>query len=700
MNSVIFEKLIWHGFYSFGDKDTEFEFKPGFCLISGRNGAGKSSFMNMVSLCLFDKSPSVTKKDAVNSKVGEGCIRLIFSVDGKVYEVTYIRKGNDFTWVLSSNGDKVVDGKETGSYIEKLVGFDYNQFVNAFYLTQSGSLSMRMVYGAPAERLDILSKLFGLEKFDAASQNAKEKTQEFAGHADALDRDVRSLQGELVGIESQPNSDIEIEEAEKSLKDLAEEKARLGEEHDALMVKTGVDGALLQKEIDEINDEIRRKKTASLEKDRKTTKLGNDMEKLQEEIDDCKIRQERLPGYEVDKEKRKEFEAKIDAVKTDMNAASVQQSVWQARINDANNRSRKLMSEGGTCDKCGSEVSTDQLQVLKDTLAEEIALFEINKKKESQIEKGHDDQRKVLVTEYANILEWIRDFERTFSRDCEPLEVLQNRWDEIRKEFSQLQESWNEEVEIEALEKKKEGKLAEMLEVHRAEDKVEFLRRTVKDLEYRETQCKARLSNAQKVKTRIAEINQRLTELNETMQKWKTQADTYKFWIQGFKDLEVLKLCDMVETINAKMKDLLSRFGIECWLDVFEEKKTAKNTFSLEDFKRRVNLFVRADGKEKVPIEAYSGGEKQLIALGLVMAMGAAVSNLNYLGLDEVFGSLDETNREAVISLLEDEKKSGMLEGKTVVVVSHDDDIKSGIDWDRVVVVEKDDNGSTMREAV
>jgi len=73
--------------------------------------------------------------------------------------------------------------------------------------------------------------------------------------------------------------------------------------------------------------------------------------------------------------------------------------------------------------------------------------------------------------------------------------------------------------------------------------------------------------------------------------------------------------------------------------------------------------------KDKINSKVYtlSGGEQQRIALARLM-----IKKCDLILADEPTGSLDKDNARKVMEILEELKN----EGKTVIVVSHDDEIK------------------------
>jgi len=699
MKNIKFLKMKWKGLYSFGLSEQTFEFRPGFHLIVGRNGSGKSSFMNILSLCLFDKSPSLNKREALNDQYDQGEVLLSMTVDSVYYEIFYARNKSEIEWQLNKRPEsgimtKVIDGKDTGRYIEQLLGFDYNQFVNAFYLTQSGSTSMRLVFGSPAERLDILSKLFGLNKYELASDLASAKSVEFAKMVVDIEVKVLGKEAEIRGIGS----------VEEDLKVGQETLERLKKEEDEFI---GIDEKIDVLKVEK--EELRKEKQGLYDiemvgKD-SINKLKIEQVRTDDEIKKLKELVDLFALYQSEKGANSEDERKRQVLKDGLNETMKEKdeigklcAVLKSQVQDLAGREKKLMKGEGRCDQCGSSVTGDQLRTFK----EEITNDRREKEKSCNVYEaqlgGLQTGLKLLEKELAEVEERIKKFERKYDRvrefdiDTEQrFNAARQKHDEVVKQIDDLNSASSRnderrkkiEFDLSCLEEKIDGlkfDLTRLAAIKKEEELVaEQIRKRELDRE------------------RIKKIGEELVSMNEQKIVLVDKVDGYKFWVKGFKDLEILTLCGLVNGINSKIEETLSRFGMVCWLAVLEEKKGSKSGLSLDDFKRKVNIFVKAEGKDHVPIEGYSGGEKQLIALGLILAMGSVVSECNFLGLDEVFGSLDEANRGSVIQLLEEERERGLLEGKTVLVVSHDEDIKAGIDWDSITLMDKTEKGTVMK---
>jgi putative ABC transport system ATP-binding protein len=93
-------------------------------------------------------------------------------------------------------------------------------------------------------------------------------------------------------------------------------------------------------------------------------------------------------------------------------------------------------------------------------------------------------------------------------------------------------------------------------------------------------------------------------------------------------------------------------------------KKANRSTVSTEEALKRVGLSDKLNSK----VYTLSGGEQQRVCLARLM-----IKECSLILADEPTGSLDKDNAEQVMSILESLNK----DGKTVIVVTHDDAIKN-----------------------
>ena len=111
------------------------------------------------------------------------------------------------------------------------------------------------------------------------------------------------------------------------------------------------------------------------------------------------------------------------------------------------------------------------------------------------------------------------------------------------------------------------------------------------------------------------------------------------------------------------------------------------------------------DGEEdRFPLSQYSGGERDVIALCARLALsqvigGQAATPIQFMVLDEVFGSLDIDRRRNLMEMLQrlmEENKAF----QQLFVISHVDDVRAGAMFDEVWRVSETSEGVSQLEQV
>ena len=101
-----------------------------------------------------------------------------------------------------------------------------------------------------------------------------------------------------------------------------------------------------------------------------------------------------------------------------------------------------------------------------------------------------------------------------------------------------------------------------------------------------------------------------------------------------------------------------------------------KSTQEAEEIaKRTLNRLGLSDEILNKSPFAISGGEKRLVAIAGILAMESGI-----LVLDEPTAGLDNPGREALSAILKDLN----AEGKTIILISHDDELLDGLCTDRI----------------
>ncbi len=113
MNNIIFKNITLQNFMKYGNKKTKFEFTNGIHLVTGKNGAGKSSLFLALHYCLFGKTYNgKTIGSLVNNINKKGmCVEVEMNINGDDFlikrgttpSVFEIYKNNELIPLLSTN---------------------------------------------------------------------------------------------------------------------------------------------------------------------------------------------------------------------------------------------------------------------------------------------------------------------------------------------------------------------------------------------------------------------------------------------------------------------------------------------------------------------------------------------------------------------------------------------------------------------
>lgn len=160
------QKIKIRNFFSYGSSWTKIPFLPGVNLVTGRNGAGKSSFLEGISFALFGKTQRDIKKEQIinwsNRKGAE--VELYFSKDNVSYKIIRsIKPDNLEIWKDGTLIPKPSHIKNYQKSIEDITGLSYPIFSS---LVHTNINSNKPILGMnKPEKRKFLEKAFGLELY-------------------------------------------------------------------------------------------------------------------------------------------------------------------------------------------------------------------------------------------------------------------------------------------------------------------------------------------------------------------------------------------------------------------------------------------------------------------------------------------------------------------------------------------------------
>ena len=678
------------GFFGYGLHETIQLDSQGLILLEGLNGSGKSSLMNAVTTILFDENPlHVTGKSIINERLGKifgsvtfidsGCVkwRVICTRDwnktnkypdsefdsepsewhehGERYSGTdvYLERWDESKskWIderpTSVAGAYRLDLKATRKKLLTILGITYQQYMSIGYLAQQQSL--RFANGTHKERMEVIAELSDICTWDKRRDKVKNKIRELETEISYSKATVTgSKDAGLFLQEPDPNSKSKYLNEITSLKDLVSQcdikLPDLHKEKDVWTTKF-ID---IDKSITALKQKIR-----DLVSQRRVIEMQYEAAFRNYNTNCMNIKSRPLS---------REYETLNSEIKLNKGAISTRR--WDLE---------QLLPGSGKCPRCRSIVSDKHLDREKQLLSLSI------KETEDKIE---NDEIK-LRTIYE---EW----ELKVSED---LDIAESEWLIVKNEINTI--SGTTDALISAAESQIEELRYKRDKIGQGPD-VEIVKFTNQRMQY--------LSS-------ISLIEQNLRIYEDDLDKWNKFHKSVKeaeskiielevelkylhiverlFGDKGIKAHKISVVIDQLNESIQKFLDIITDESIKVWITPFREKIDG-------DISTDIQIMVNEGTKTKVPYDLYSGGEKGIITLALIGAFwtvaSAQGSGLNCLMLDECFSALDESNREAACRLVDYFKSSR----STVIVVTHDVEIKNFMTFDHVWAVTKNNDQSKL----
>ena len=221
-------------------KHQEFDFtKIDFAMVTGQNGAGKSSFfMDGVIDCLFEepREGDLTGWISSDIDVRSGNIRFKFKIGEKVYEVARSRtKSGKAGLSIFQIGKGITEDiselkkEDTQKKIVDILGMDSKTFKVCVMIMQDN-------YGlfleaSKDERMKILSRILGLEVYEKLEKKFDEKRAECGRNVKYLMGNVEKIDSELISSSSVDESinisKLSIIDSEKAIVEYKSEIATI-----------------------------------------------------------------------------------------------------------------------------------------------------------------------------------------------------------------------------------------------------------------------------------------------------------------------------------------------------------------------------------------------------------------------------------------------------------------------------------------
>ena len=238
-------------------------FTTGLNVITGENGAGKSTILKGILYALFGAA-AAGKKEHLSTWGTEDKMEVSLTVDvnGKKLEIL-----RSFDKSVIYSGDDLLASGHTPctKFIEQELGLDYKQFKHLLYAGQGETQSLLRMGAADLQRkIEVITKMDGLDTIITL-----------------ISADLSELTGKLSGMESSP--DIPAYELQLAkLTELAESQQINVMETEKMATQTELMLKKEQEKLDIVSKKLSKAKASKVAEQTITTSIDNTLDELEE----------------------------------------------------------------------------------------------------------------------------------------------------------------------------------------------------------------------------------------------------------------------------------------------------------------------------------------------------------------------------------------------------------------------------------
>lgn len=254
-------KLSWRNICSYGNKLQEFIFSdtPELILVEGKNGSGKSSIKEALTISLYGKSAVRKTKDIPNrvNKNAYTCNEFISSTGDRIK----IERGIDPNFTnLTINGEahNLPDKRKVDQFVEdELINFPFSVFSNTISLSFEDFKSFIKL--TPTDKRKIIDRIFGTDILTEMSNQVKEDSKDNKSSILLLESDIESSSETLTKSKEQLNL-LENSITEEKTNEISAKKTEI-EDKNIELDKYKAISTKLKEEVSGLNNKIKEANT-------------------------------------------------------------------------------------------------------------------------------------------------------------------------------------------------------------------------------------------------------------------------------------------------------------------------------------------------------------------------------------------------------------------------------------------------------
>lgn len=656
------------------DNYIDFEKLTGSVGLFGPNHSGKSTFLEVLLFCLFDKCSRATRGvDILNATKDWFEAELCFTYRGKEYFIkrsgkrakkrTNVKIDAEF-YTFNDSGEKEnlsgMDRKGTYKIIKDYFG-EFDMFTNTLVSLQGNTSGF--VYQKQAERKTFLASLLGIEIFEQLHSLMGKKVRD----SEALLKKYKKTDFEKNLADAEVAVELNKNALSQDAKDLLVIKSFKGVIRDLILDET--------KKLKEVPSETLNKDSLLEQKTKhnrsKETEAAREVT-LTKGLNTITATRTK---YEAIAEKAKNITAKYEEYKVTnrkMNDAEREMDKLAYYVSSLQSKSAKLLElkYDNDCTFCMDNVFVKDAIEAKNLLdASEKTLTE----KEDAV-----DKTKLELKAYGDIEEKHKKFTK-LNTEIGNLKVKEGKANNaILNTKLSVANSKNSLLKIEEKLKLYE-QVKDFLILNESINKVIDMHNTdLKEQLRKQSVCEGRIKTFEKTIIVNDERIKSYTASIAEMQRIESQLVIYRYYLSAVhkNGIPNILIMDSIPMIEAKINDILTL--------------VTDFTVRFESDDNSILASIYYDEDNHWPIELTSGFEKFIISLAVRIAL-SQISNLarsNFLVIDEGWGNFDSDNLGNVGKIFE------YLENnfKFILIVSHIDALHDTVNT--TINIDLNENGS------
>jgi len=655
------------------------------------NGAGKSTFLNAISWAIFGRTPNNVDSDDVIRR-GTNVVRVrLGMVDSEKREIQIVRerqlKGkHELQWFVDGESQTQRTMKQTQLSILNYFGIlennteYFSDFLNTTYFSVDAVKAFAGKKSTSKDRMDLISRFLNLEILEKSTSKSKI-------YANRLKSDLKVIQGKIEFLKNKLDEgfnkeqiDSDIQEYKSSKKQLQADLKKLKKQHEAASNYEEIKGQIVDVDghIEHYNNE-----------------LATIVKIYKEQIQDL---ENKLSNSSAIKEKIQKLQeqsmAKADALKDkDLNKFTDWLEKGKIKKNNLTNELNQLHSQlqkPQYCPDCNTELMIED-GIIKsyDSKGIEAKQATINTElnKINSLLKDKQNDYNELKQQQDDLLTIQNDIKINYQL----LEGVQDIPDKIKGLNAKITaKEADNKIQVKELSKKKLGlelkirtfNIDENLTTYDIERGMDVANKKLSDITDEVARLKAQLDSR-------AQDQQALDTMVKEETGFIDNIANYTYWVEGFPAIRRWMIEAFLPTFEQQTNGYLNKMevGMRTRFDTLTEKKSGKG-----QFKEAFDLSIIDENNEKRDLETYSSGEAKRIGVCVGFALreltlSKGYSNFNFLMMDEVIDSLDETGIGEFFNLLQ--SITGMK-----LLITHNTDLKTR--FANTITIRKQDGVSTV----